>query len=145
MIPRVMKTLLLFLATGFTAHAQSYSIPWAKIAGGGSTSTGGVFTVLGTIGQHDASRPITNGIYSVVGGFWVLPNAIQLTGAPILTIAPGAPGQAIVSWHPATPGYILQESASLNPPAWQNAPSAITNPVSVLAGPNAKFYRLHKP
>jgi hypothetical protein len=145
MIPPVMKTLLLFLATGLAAHAQSYSIPWAKIAGGGGDSTGGVFTVRGTIGQHDAGGPLTNGIYSVVGGFWVLPSAIQITGAPILTIAPGTPGQAIISWHPASPGYILQDSTHLNPNDWANAPSGITNPVTVPAGPNAKFYRLHKP
>ena len=32
------------------AQAQTYSIDWYKIAGGGSTSPGGVYAVSGTIG-----------------------------------------------------------------------------------------------
>ncbi len=145
MIPRLMKSFLLLLVTGLTAHAQSYSIPWSKIAVGGGTSTGAVFAVHGTIGQHDAGRPITNNIYSVTGGFWVLPVAVQMTDAPTLSIAPGAPGQAVISWTPATTGYLLQESPSLNPTDWLNAPSGASNPAVVPAGPTAKFYRLHKP
>jgi len=30
----------------------------------------------------DAGGPMTNGQYSVAGGFWVLPTAVQVTGAP---------------------------------------------------------------
>lgn len=145
MIPRLMKSLLLLIVTGFTAHAQNYSIPWSKIAGGGGASTGAVFAVHGTIGQHDAGGPFTNNTYSVTGGFWVLPVAVQSAGAPTLIIAPGALGQAVISWTPATPGYLLQESTSLNPTEWLNAPSGASNPVTVPAGPPAKFYRLHKP
>jgi hypothetical protein len=33
------------------AFAQSYTIDWFKIAGGSGTSTGGVFSVSGTISQ----------------------------------------------------------------------------------------------
>ena len=43
------------LATG--ALAQTYSIDWYTIDGGGGTSTGGVYSVSGTIGQPDAGRP----------------------------------------------------------------------------------------
>ena len=49
-----MKTLLFTLilsASVLTASAQTYSIDWFKIAGGGGTSTGGVYSVSGTIGQ----------------------------------------------------------------------------------------------
>ena len=38
-------------ALGF---AQSYSIDWYKVAGGGGTSTGAMYQVSGTIGQSDA-------------------------------------------------------------------------------------------
>ena len=48
----------------------------------------------GTIGQPDAGGPMTNGQYSITGGFWVLPVAVQVTGAPTLTIVPAAAGQA---------------------------------------------------
>ena len=40
-----------FNAAGF---AQSYSIDWFKVSGGGGASTGGIYSVGGTIGQHDA-------------------------------------------------------------------------------------------
>ena len=42
-------------------HAQTYSIDWYKIAGGGGTSTGGTYAVSGTIGQPEAGGPLTNG------------------------------------------------------------------------------------
>jgi len=36
------------------ALPQQCSIDWYKIAGGGGTSTGGVYSASGTIGQPDA-------------------------------------------------------------------------------------------
>jgi len=127
-----------------TAHAQ-YAIDWSKIAGGGGTSTGGVYSVSGTIGQADAGGPLTNGQYSVTGGFWVLPVAVQTVGAPLLTIVPATPGQATISWTPATPGFVLQETVSLAPSNWVNSASGVTNPITVPAVLPMKFYRLVKP
>lgn len=134
------------LVGAFSASAQ-YAIPWSKIAGGGATtpSTGGVYAVRGTLGQHDASGALTNGQYAVTGGFWVLPLLVQTPGAPTLTVAPGAPGQAVISWSPATPGFVLQETTSLENPNWVNSPSGATNPVNVPAAGLGKFYRLRKP
>ena len=127
------------------AHAQTYSIGWQTIDGGGGTSTGGVYSVSGTIGQHDAGGPMTNGQYSVTGGFWVLPIAVQSVGAPLLTIAPAAPGQATISWTPATPGFVLQETLSLVPSDWVNSGSGATNPIVIPAALPSKFYRLRQP
>ena len=127
------------------AQAQTYSIDWSKISGGGGISTGGVFAVSGTIGQPDAGGPMTNGPYSVTGGFWVLPTAVQTVGAPTLKIAPAAPGLALVSWTPATPGFVLQESIGLSSGNWTNSVSGATNPVVVPATLPKKFYRLLKP
>ena len=45
---------LVFVAAALTVRAQSYSIDWFTIDGGGGTSTGGVYSVSGTIGQPDA-------------------------------------------------------------------------------------------
>lgn len=125
-------------------HAQ-YSIDWSKIAGGGGTSTGGVYGVSGTIGQHDAGGPMTNGSYSIVGGFWVLPQAVQTTNAPTLSIVPASPGFATVSWSPGTPGFVLQENLNLGTTNWVNSPSGATNPIVVPATLPKKFYRLFKP
>src|ERR1039458_1945409 len=69
----------------WNATAQSYSIDWYKIAGGGGTSTGGTYQVSGTIGQPDAGGAMTGGSYSLTGGFWSL-YAVQTPGAPLLTI-----------------------------------------------------------
>src|SRR6185503_20124544 len=109
------------------ASAQSYSIDWHTIDGGGGTSTGGIYSVSGTIGQPDAGGPITNGQYSVTGGFWTLPTAIQVIGAPTLTIASAALRQATISWTPNTPGFVLQETLSLSPTNWVNSVSGVTN------------------
>ena len=83
-----MKTLLLIplLLAASAVQAQQYSIDWYKIAGGGGTSTGGVYAVSGTIGQHDAGGPMTGGSYSLTGGFWSLITVVQTPGAPLLTI-----------------------------------------------------------
>ena len=128
-----------------SVSAQSYSIDWFTIDGGGGTSTGGVYSVSGTIGQPDAGGPMTNGQYSVTGGFWALPTAIQVSGAPTLTIVPAAPGQATISWTPNTPGFVLQETLSLSPTNWVNSASGTTNPITVPATLPTKFYRLSKP
>lgn len=126
-------------------RAQTYSIDSHTIDGGGGTSTGGVYSVSGTIGQPDAGGPMTNGQYSVTGGFWALPTAVQTADAPFLTIAPATSGQAKISWTPATPGFVLQESVSVAPAAWTNSPSGATNPIVVPATVPGKFYRLFKP
>lgn len=134
--------LLLLLYT--TAHAQ-YSIEWSTIDGGGGTSSGGGYSVSGTIGQSDAGGPMTNGQYSVTGGFWAMPTAVQVTNAPTLTISPATPGSILISWTPTTTGFVLQEALSLAPTNWVNSASGATNPVVVPAALPAKFYRLFKP
>ena len=101
-ILQTLTALLAFWAISATAHAQSYSIDWHTIDGGGGTSTGGVFSVSGTIGQPDAGGPMTNGQYSVTGGFWALPIGVPTPGSPTLHILRGAPGLATISWSPAS-------------------------------------------
>jgi len=72
---RMMKILelriaLLLLAVLFALPASAqFSIDWFTFDGGGGTSTGGVYTVSGTIGQPDAGA-MSGGSYSLAGGFW---------------------------------------------------------------------------
>jgi hypothetical protein len=127
------------------SSAQSYSIDWYTIDGGGGTSTGGVFSISGTVGQPDAGTTMTNGQYAITGGFWALPAAIQVAGAPTLVIVSAGPLQASISWSPATPGFILQETWTLTPANWTNSPSGATNPVIVPATLPAMHYRLFRP
>ena|ERR1700722_3296602 len=119
-----MKKWILLLAMFVPAlgHAQSYSISWYKIAGGGGTSTGtnggNVYSLSGTIGQQDASSAMTGGVYSLTGGFWSLV-AVQMPGSPILSIGQSA-NSAIVSWPYPSTGYILQTNGNLATPNWGN-------------------------
>jgi hypothetical protein len=127
------------------AHAQSYAIDWFTIDGGGGTSTGGVYSLSGTIGQPDAGPALTGRPYTLQGGFWPAAVAIQEPGAPTLVIVPTAPGLATVSWAPATPGFVLQVSDTLTPAVWVNTPSGAANPVTVPSTLPIRFYRLIKP
>jgi len=100
-----------------------YAVNWFKVAGGGNVASEGPRSLVGTFGQPDASGPLTNAQFSLVGGFWALPVALQTPGAPTLQITAGAPGFATVSWTPVTPGFHLQVTAALTSPAWTDVPS----------------------
>ena len=133
--------LLLGLLLPAFSHAQSYSIDWHKIAGGGGTSTGGVYSVSGTIGQHDAGGPMTGGNYSLTGGFWV-PYAVQTPGAPLLTIT-YADSQAIVSWPSSVTGWTLQTNINLTTGNWGNYTGTIINNTITNSPPAGNlFFRL---
>ena len=75
------------LAGGNLARAQSgggFDLTWSTIDGGGGTSTGGVFSISGTIGQPDAGA-MSSGSFQLTGGFW---GVVQTPGAPLLRITP---------------------------------------------------------
>jgi hypothetical protein len=141
---KTLSGLLCALGAVTAAFAQSYTIDWHTIDGGAGTSTGGVYSISGTIGQPDAGSTMTNAQYSLTGGFWSL-IAVQTPGAPTLTIVPAAAGQATLSWTPDTPGFVMQETTSLSTTNWTNSASGTNNPVTVTVPGNTKFYRLFKP
>ena len=71
---RILPTvLLLLLAVSAVALAQSggpYDLTWNTVDGGGYTfSTGGGYSLGGTVGQPDAGL-LTGGDYTLGGGFW---------------------------------------------------------------------------
>src|SRR5450759_1056845 len=109
-----------------TLHAQNFALDWFTIAGGGGTSTGGVYSVSGTIGQPDASGAMTGGNYSLTGGFWSLISVVQTAGAPTLTIT-YAGNQTIVSWSPSVTGWTLQTNNNLATGTWGNYLGAVSN------------------
>ena len=93
------------------AQAQTYSIDWYTIDGGGGTSTGGVYAVSGTIGQPDAGGPMTGGNYSLTGGFWSLIAAVQTGGAPTLFISHS--GNTVTVYWQDVSGWSLQQNSNL--------------------------------
>ena len=117
--------LLLGLLIPTVSFAQSYSIDWYKISGGGGTSSNGQYIVSGTIGQPDASGAMSGGQYSVTGGFWSL-FAVQTPGAPLLTITYSG-NQAIVSWPSSVTGWTLQTNNNLATGTWGNYAGSVVN------------------
>ena len=126
--------------------AQQYSIDWYKIAGGGGTSSNGQYSVSGTIGQPDASGPMSAGGYSVTGGFWSLVQVVQTAGLPNLTITHSG-NTVTVSW-PATGSYTLQQNSSpALPSGWATSGYSIatasgTNSITINSTVGNIFFRL---
>ncbi|HKX50078.1 MAG TPA: hypothetical protein VJQ48_06550 [Candidatus Binatia bacterium] len=142
-----MKTFLKFcsgalLAIPLCLSAQNYKIEWYTIDGGGGTSSGGEYTLSGTIGQLDAGL-VAGGNYAIYGGFWGGAFAVQQVGSPTLFInLVGA--DVRVSWNPNASGFVLEQSISLSPAAWSAVAGGANGVVLPAAGPT-KFYRLRRP
>jgi hypothetical protein len=147
-LPAVWLLLLTLHPPLSTCFAQSYSIDWYKIAGGGGTSTNSPYAVTGTIGQHDAGGPLTGGNFALTGGFWALLSVVQTPGVPPLFISRSG-NSATVYWQ-AVAGWNLQQNSDLTAPAGWSASGGVTSAngtnylsVSPLAG--NLFFRLGKP
>ena len=130
-----------------SASAQSYSIDWYKIAGGGGSSTGGQYVVSGTIGQHDAGGPMTGGNYSLIGGFWSIVAAIQTPGAPLLTVTLTSTNTVVITWPAPSTGFVLQQNNDLKTSLWGNVNATVNvvngqNQVIVSPPIGNAFYRL---
>jgi hypothetical protein len=147
--PRRLLFTLIFLCAGFCVSASAqFSIDWYKTSGGGGTSTGGVYSVSGTIGQHDAGGPMTGGNFSLTGGFWSL-FAVQTLGAPTLSIFLTGTNTAVVYWPSPSTGFGLQQNANLGTTNWIT-PSETNNDNGaikfIIVNPPTgnRFYRLKK-
>ena len=150
-----MKTSLqtLFLAVtclllSAAAMAQSYNINWHKVAGGGSTSAGGTYSLSGTIGQHDASSAMSGGSYSLTGGFWSIV-AVPTPGVPNLAIQYLGPNSVKVSW-PASGSYTLRQNGDLSTTNWAVSTYSITtangtNSITITPPVGKLFFRLASP
>jgi predicted Zn-dependent protease len=132
-----------------TLHAQTYSVDWHKVAGGGGTSTNSQYTISGTIGQPDASGAMSSGQYSVTGGFWSLISVVQTAGLPNLTITHSG-STVTVSW-PNTGSYTLQQNANLAVSGgWATSGYTITtasgtNSITLTSPTGNLFFRLSNP
>ena len=77
MLKRIMTTSSLTLISLITAIALAesssggFEITKSTVDNGGGTSSGGDFSLTGTIGQHEAnSRVSSGGDFLLAGGFW---------------------------------------------------------------------------
>ena len=72
--PRLLFVCLVILllaasaAVGWSQTGGTYDLTWSSVDGGGATSTGGAFEVLGVIGQPDAAL-LSGGTFELTSGF----------------------------------------------------------------------------
>jgi hypothetical protein len=139
---------LAFFGATLSVNAQSYTIDWHKIAGGGGVSAGGAYQLNGTIGQPDASGAMNGGNYSLTGGFWSLVSVVQTPGAPPLYISPS--GNTVTVYWQNVPGCTLQESGNcIGSNSWTTCPYSPatlngTNYVNMTCTGGSMFFRLCK-
>ena len=127
------------------SFGQGYTIDWYKVAGGGGMSSGGTYVIAGTIGQHDASNPMTGGSFSVTGGFWSLISVMQTPGAPPLYIAQS--GNTVTVFWQNVGSWTLQQNANLAAPAGWSGSSGVTtsngtNYLAIINPSGNQFFRL---
>lgn len=134
------------------ASPGQYSLDWSTIDGGGGTSTGGVYSVTGTVGQPDAGAVMTGGNFSLQGGFWGVIATVQTPGAPLLSITLNPQlSTATVFWPSPSTGWTLQQNTnSVSSVNWSNVTSGIADDgttKTLIVNPPAgnRFYRLNKP
>jgi hypothetical protein len=134
---------MLLMMTPLTAAP---TISWWTVDGGGGTSTGGGYTLQGTIGQAEAhsAAAVGNGLL-VRGGFWAA-GEMSLT-LPVLNISPRPDGQVDISWGLDAVGWHVEISYDLE--HWvTEGPISIAVPGSFTNQPGPavrkKFYRLRQ-
>ena len=130
-------------------QAQTYSIDWFTIDGGGGTGTGGVYSISGTVGQPDAGH-LSGGNFTLDGGFWGIISTVQTIGAPNLNIQVTATNTIMVSWPSPSTGFNLQQNLDLTTANWVTPSESVNDNGTlkfIIVNPPVgnRFYRLSKP
>ncbi len=139
---------LILLAATSGGYAQ-YAVSWYKVSGGGGSSGGGGYQISGTVGQHDATAPMTGGGYSVTGGFWAL-YAIQTPGAPLLGIFLTSTNTAVVHWPNPSSGWAILQNTNIAQTNWVSPLETVNDNGTIkyiIVNPPSgnRFYRLYHP
>ncbi len=140
---RTIFTTGLVLFTTF-APAQSFNLDWSTIDGGGGASSGGSFSLNGTIGQPDAGA-MSGGGFAISGGFW---NGVASgpESLPRLSIRL-AGNDVVLNWPNPSTGYQLEQTSAtgwldvVQPPTVSGGDKEVTLPINAAH----RFFRLRKP
>ena len=127
----------------------NYTVDWSTTDAGGGTSTGGVYSITGAIGQPDAGT-LTGGAYTLHGGFWGIIAAVQTPGAPYLWVMRTETNTVCVWWAVSETSWQLQATTNLvtGGSLWSPCSYATNGATCVFVEtlPLAnRFYRLRKP
>jgi len=119
-------------ALGSPALADGFAISWWTIDGGGTvgTAAGGSFALCGTIGQHDAGRPMIGGDYQVQGGFWTgAMRIVSDVAEPEVEGTSGGPADFVFGIDGAAPNpFRARAAVSFELPSRQPVRLAIFDP-----------------
>jgi hypothetical protein len=134
------------LAAVTPSHGQSFAIDWFTIAGGGASSSGGNYALVGTIGQASAGVQ-SGGNFVLSGGFW---SAISVMEIPGLSLRLSPTNTVIVSWPAPSTGFELQQNSQVATTNWSNvivSPTMVGDEKQVIlpAPAGNRFFRLRKP
>ena len=94
---------------------------------------------------------MTGGNFTIEGGFWGLLSAVQLPGAPLLSITHTPSNTVAVSWPSPSAGFNLQVNTNgLGTVNWSNVVAlpfddGTTKTLIVNPPTGNRFYRLVKP
>jgi hypothetical protein len=138
---------LLWLAMALLCQSQPYTLDWWTMDSGGGTSSGGLFSVTGSIGQPDAGA-MSGGGYLLTGGFWSI-YAVQTPSAPLLSIQ--VIGDTVmVSWPSLSTGFNLQVNTELATTNWVTPAETVQDNGSIrylrlTPATGNRFYRLKNP
>ena len=140
----LLRGVCLVLISCLAAKAQDFSIDWWDIAAGG-TSTGGSYTVSGSIGQPDAGT-LAGGDFVLTGGFW---SAVELGQPPVLRIALTSTNTVLLTWPSPSTGFVLQECTNLNEVVWPSIQATpmddgTTRTAVLPTHADRRFYRLQR-
>ena len=99
----LMLVVMCFSAFGQVATGGTFSLDQSVIAGGGGSSSGGTFSLTGTVGQDAAGTTSTGGSFALTDGFWqaavLAPTAAEVTvGGRVLSSLNAAIPRAIVTF-----------------------------------------------
>ena len=144
-----LQTLLPF-ALAVSASAQ-LAIDWSTIDGGGGTSSGGSYTVRGTVGQPDAATPRTGGTFVAGGGFWY--GIVLAPELPTLGIERRPNGNIRVFWEDPGDTLVLEQSGpanALEPGSFTDHPGPYlldgsTRYIEITNPSGKRFFRLSTP
>ena len=144
----VAQIVALFWIASSPAFAQPFALESFTVDGGGGTSSGGTYSLSGTIGQPDAGT-LSGGGFTLQGGFWAAVSEVVVPGTPELTVRLLSDGAVQICWPSSATGFELQDALGVSPAAWlpstlMVADDGTTKCVTVPAPAGERFFRLAK-
>jgi hypothetical protein len=141
-----LETVLITLLTTLSvyprlAHGRGYRMDWQTVAAGGGQSSGGNFSLSGTIGQPDAGFS-AGGAYVQQSGFW---SDAQNAVGPTLHIERSGSDWNL-SWPATFQGFRLETTTQITSQSWTDLGIGISSgtnrSVAVPVTESTRFFRL---